>query len=658
MEETLKREEERGKEEMEKEITESQIRMKDILPEVENKEKLLKEKCGEERYEKLANLENPKVTDFIARYLNHCNPKSVFVRENPKEDAEYIRKRSIEKGEEKPLEVRGHTAHFDGPKDQARDKENTKFLFPPDKNLDPQFNSTDKEDGLKEIKEYLENIMEGKEAYVLFLCLGPKNSKFSIPTLQITDSTYVAHSEDILYRDGYALFKREKFESEEDFFKFVHSAGELENEVSKNIDKRRVYTDLNANTVFSTNTQYGGNTLGAKKLAMRLAIKDSTKEGWLTEHMFIMGVHGPENRKSYFTGAFPSACGKTSTSMIERESLIGDDIAYIREIEGEARAANPENGIFGIIRDVNPQNDPLIWKAITTPGEVIFSNVLINDGYTYWMGMGRKIPDQGINYSGEWWEGKTNEDGVELTPSHRNARYTLRISDLENEDPNLENPEGVKLDGIIYGGRDSDICVPVEEAYNWKHGILTKGATLESETTSATLGNSGERRFNPMSNLDFLSIPIGQYIENQLEFGKKLDDKPSIFSVNYFLRNEDGEYLNQMHDKEVWLKWMELKTHGDIEAIETPTGYIPLYEDLKELFEQILDKEYTKEEYEKQFTVRVQKHLEKINRIENIYREDIQNPPEILFEELEKQKERLKKAKAEYGEKISPFELE
>lgn len=645
-------------EEIEGNIGRAEMRMRDILPEVENKQEILKEKCGVEGYEKLANLGNSKVTDFIARFLNHCNPETVFVRENAEEDAEYIRKRSVEKGEELPLEVRGHTVHFDGPKDQARDKENTKFLFPPEKDLGPQFNSIEKEKGLKEIKEYLKNIMEGKEAYILFLCLGPKNSRFSVPVLQITDSTYVAHSEDILYRDGYDLFQKERFESEDEFFKFVHSAGELENGVSKNIDERRVYTDLKANTVFSTNTQYGGNTLGAKKLAMRLAINESSDEGWLTEHMFIMGVQGPEDRKSYFTGAFPSACGKTSTSMIERESLVGDDIAYIRNINGEARAANPENGIFGIIRDVNPQNDPLIWKAITTPGEVIFSNVLINDGYTYWMGMGRKIPDEGINYSGEWRDGKTGEEGRELTPSHRNARYTLRISDLENEDPNLESPEGVKLDGIIYGGRDSDICVPVEEAYNWKHGILTKGATLESETTSATLGKSGERRFNPMSNLDFLSIPIGEYIMNQLAFGENLDDKPSIFSVNYFLRDGDGEYLNDMHDKEVWLKWMELRTNGDVEAIETPTGYIPHYEDLKELFEEILNKEYTKEEYEEQFTIRVQKHLEKINRVENIYREDIQDPPEVLFDELEKQKERLKKAQAEHGKHISPFDLE
>ncbi len=631
--------------------------MDEILPEIEKKEKILKEKCGEEGYQKLDKLNNQVVTEFIARYLKHCNPESAFVRTNDEEDAEYIRQKSIEKGEEEPLKMKGHTVHFDGYNDQARDKENTKFLLPPEKELGPQFNSIDKEEGIREVHDYLDNIMEGKEAYICFFCLGPKNSKFSTPVLQITDSTYVAHSEDILYRDGYDLFKREKFENIDDFFKFIHSAGTLENCVSKNINKRRIYTDLEKNTVYSTNTQYGGNTIGAKKLAMRLAIKKGYEEGWLTEHMFIMGVHGPEDRKSYFTGAYPSGCGKTSTAMLKNESLVGDDIAYLREFDGEVRATNPENGIFGIIRDVNPEDDPLIWKAITTPGEVIFSNVLVEDGKPYWMGMDQELPEKGKNHSGEWWKDKKDSEGNLIDPSHRNARYTLRISDLENEDEKLEDPEGVKVDGIIYGGRDSDTCVPVEESYNWKHGILTKGAALESETTSATLGKAGKRQFSPMSNLDFLSIPIGDYIRHQLNFGKKLEKTPSIFSVNYFLKNEDGEYLNGMHDKKVWLKWMEKRVNGEVKAIETPTGYIPLYKDLKKLFEKVLDKEYTKEEYQTEFTIRIPEHLAKIERIKKIYEEQIIDPPEALYKELEKQKERLEEAKEKYSEYIKPEQL-
>ncbi|MFP4005777.1 MAG: phosphoenolpyruvate carboxykinase (GTP) [Candidatus Hadarchaeia archaeon] len=634
------------------------MKMQEILPEVENKESLLKEKCGENGYRKLKNLDSDVVEDFVARYVNFCNPKTVFVRGQSEKDLEYIRKKSIEKGEEEPLEMDGHTAHWDGYKDQARDKENTKFLLSEDEEIGPQFNSIEREKGLKEIKDYLKDIMAGKEVFLCFISLGPRDSPFSIPVIQLTDSTYVAHSEELLYRNGYDYFKNQDFESEEEIFKFVHSAGKLENGVSKNIGKRRVYTDLNSNIVFSTNTQYGGNTLGPKKLSMRLAIKQASEEGWLKEHMFIMGVKGPEGRKSYFTGAFPSACGKTSTSMLEGETLIGDDIAYLREIDGEIRGANPEKGIFGIIRDVNPEADPLIWKSITTPGDVIFSNVLVKDGMPYWIGMGKDLPDKGRNHSGKWHEGKTDPNGEKISPSHRNARYTLKITDLDNEDPKLNDPQGVKINGMIYGGRDSDTCVPVEEAFDWKHGILTKGATLESETTSATLGKSGERRFNPMSNLDFLSIPIGDYVKTQLDFGEKLEKAPSIFSVNYFLKDENGEYLNDMHDKRVWLKWMELRSNGDVEGIKTPTGYIPKYDDLKKIFSDLMNKNYSMENYEEQFKIRIPEHLAKIKRIKKIYKNRVEDPPEELFEELNKQKERLETFREKFGEYIPPSELE
>lgn len=633
------------------------MKIKEILPEVKEKERILRNKCGKEGYEKLVNLDNPKVTDFVARYLDHCNPESVYVQSGSPGDAGIIRRRAIERGEERPLNIEGHTVHFDGYHDQARDKEHTKFLFPPGKELGPQFNSINKEEGLKEVHGYLENMMEGKEAYVCFFSLGPRNSRFSIPALQITDSAYVAHSENILYRNGYEFFKNKNFDSESQFFKFVHSAGVLEDGVSKEIDKRRIYTDLETKTVFSTNTQYGGNTIGAKKLAMRLAIKKSSQEGWLTEHMFIMGINGPGDRTSYFTGAFPSGCGKTSTSMMRGENLVGDDIAYLRGVDGEVRAANPEVGIFGIIRDVNPQDDPLIWRAITTPREVIFVNILVKDGDPYWIGMGEELPSEGYNHSGEWWEGKEDSEGNLIDPSHRNARYTLRISELENEDPNLNNPEGVKVDGIIYGGRDSDTCAPVEEAFGWRHGIITKGASIESETTSATLGKTGSRRFNPMSNLDFLSIPIGDYIKNQLEFGENLDNPPSIFSVNYFLKNDEGEYLNGILDKRVWARWMELRVNNEVNAIETPTGYIPIYEDLKNLFEEVLEKDYPESDYVKQFTVRVPEHLLKIERITNIYEEEIANPPEDLFDELDRQRERLETFREKYGAYVSPLEL-
>jgi len=617
--------------------------------------KILKEKCGAENFKKLEALKNPALLGFIAKYVELCNPSSVFVRTDSPKDVQYIRNKAIENGEEHKLAIEGHAYHFDSYFDQARDKANTKYLLPPDIELGSDIRKTDRDEGLKEMEGLLKDIMKGKEMYVGFYCLGPTSSPFSIPALQLTDSSYVMHSEDILIRRGYEMFK--KLGKNAEYFRFVHSAGELENGVSKNVDKRRVYIDLEKNTVFSTNTQYAGNTVGLKKLAMRLAIKKASFEGWLTEHMFVMGVRGPKGRISYFSGSFPSACGKTATAMLEGETVVGDDIAYLRIIDGKVRAVNVERGMFGIIRDVNQQGDPLIFEALNSPGEVIFSNVLISDGVPYWLGDGREIPKKGINYSGEWTIGKKDAKGQEITHSHKNARYTIRLGELKNCDPNLDDPNGVELSGIIYGGRDSDTTMPVEQAFDWNHGILMKGATIESETTAATLGQEGVRKFNLMANIDFLSIPMGRYINNNCDLGNSVKNPPQIFLVNYFLKDKNGKYLNGIKDKHVWLKWAELRIHGDVSAIKTPTGYIPEYEDLKKLFKEVLGKDYSKKDYIQQFTIRIPENLAKIERITEIYKTKVPDAPHILFEALEEQKNRLEAAREKLGDYISPEAL-
>ncbi len=613
-----------------------------------------------EVYRRLRRIPNPELIRFVARYIELCTPDDVFVCTGTEEDKEFIRSEAIRSGEEKELAIEGHTVHFDGYYDQARDKKNTRFLLPPDLDLGPGINAMDREEGLNEIHELMRGIMRGHRMYVLFFSLGPLNSQFSIPAVQLTDSCYVAHSECLLYRQGYDEFLRLRSDSAR-FFKFVHSAGELDERFnSRKIDQRRVYIDLEADTVYSVNTQYGGNTIGLKKLAMRLAINHASKEGWLTEHMFIMGVHGPGGRVTYFTGAFPSLCGKTSTSMLTGETIVGDDIAYLRIKGGVVRAVNPEHGIFGIIQGVNSRDDPIIWEALHTPGEVIFSNILVTeDGMPYWSGNDRmdEPPQRGVNYAGEWLFGTKDPEGKEIPHSHPNARFTIDLCRLSNVDPEIDNPEGVEIRGIIYGGRDSDTKVPVEESFNWAHGVITMGAALESETTAATLGTTGERKINPMSNLDFLSIPIGRYIENHLNFGL-IENPPRIFSVNYFLKDEAGNFLNDRNDKAVWLKWMELRTHNEVDAIKTPTGLIPRYEDLRRLFLMVHGKEYHEGAYARQFMVRVPENLAKIERVEKFYRTEVADTPELLFIILEEQKERLIQARAEFGDYISPFTLE
>ncbi len=614
----------------------------------------IKDKLGKENYYKLAKINNPSLHEFIARYVKLCNPDKIYVCTDSPEDIAYVREAAIRNGEEFKLAIEGHTAHFDNYYDQARDRKNTGILVPKGMDLGPFLETKDRDWALQEVHEILKDIMRGKELYICFFTLGPARSIFSIPCVQLTDSAYVAHNEFLLYRPGYEEFVR--LGPNARFFKFVHSAGELdERKTSKNLDKRRIYIDILDDTVYSVNTQYGGNTIGLKKLAMRLAIYRGSQEGWLCEHMFILGVHGPGGRVTYFTGAFPSLCGKTSTAMLEGESIVGDDIAFLRKVNGQVRAVNTEVGMFGIIQGINSKDDPILWKALHSPGEIIFSNVLVTeDGHVHWIGKDGEVPPRGINHSGEWYIGKKDAEGKEIPCSHPNARFTLNLRLLENLDPAIDDPEGVVVKGIIYGGRDSDTWVPVEEAFDWVHGIITKGAALESERTAAVLGKEGEREFNPMSNLDFLSIPVGKYIQINLDFGRDLEDPPRIFSVNYFLRDKEGKFLNAREDKRVWIKWMELRVHNEVGAIRTPTGFIPRYEDLARLFHQVLKKEYPREAYIAQFTLRVPENLSKIARITEIYRTKVPDTPPILFEVMEAQKQRLLEAREKFGDYISP----
>ncbi|RKY33448.1 MAG: hypothetical protein DRP78_07440 [Candidatus Omnitrophota bacterium] len=406
--------------------------------------------------------------------------------------------------------------------------------------------------------------------------------------------------------------------------------------------------------VYSLNTQYAGNTIGLKKLALRLAINKASKEGWLAEHMFVMGVDGTDNRRTYFSGAFPSSCGKTSTCMVTGEHIVGDDIAYLRKKNGKLFGVNVERGIFGIIKDVNSQDDPLISKVLHSPGEVIFTNILTKDQKPFWQGNGLAEPDCGLNFSGEWTKGKTDENGKLIPFAHPNARYTIPIRTLGNCDSNLENSEGVEIKGIIYGGRDSDTWPPVFLSFDWAHGVITIASSLESETTSATLGEEGIRKFNLMANLDFLSMPMGNYIQNYLNFSQGLDVVPAVFGVNYFIRGNNGEYLTDKQDKRVWLKWMELKIHGEVAVIKSPIGFLPVYEDLQKLFKQVLDQDYSKEMYNQQFMLRVSENIKKVERIVEIYRGTVTDVPEVLFGVLDEQRIRLKNALEKYGAYILP----
>jgi phosphoenolpyruvate carboxykinase (GTP) len=422
---------------------------------------VLRPKLSQADYQKLSSMANPNVHEFIAKASDLCHPDRIFICSDSTEDIAHVRRQAVATGEEKAiLTIRGHTVHFDGEHDQGRDRQATKYLVPRGLSLSKALNQIDRQEGLAEVRGLLRDSMNGRTMIVRFISLGPTNSEFTILGMQCTDSWYVAHSEDLLYRSGYEEFLKAGPKS--DFLRVLHSAGKLDDEmVSVEHEKKRIYIDNMDNTIYSVNTQYAGNSVGFKKLAFRLAIRKASYEGWLAEHMLLMGVHGPNGRKTYFAGAFPSACGKTSTAMLPGETVLGDDIAYIRDVDSAARAVNVESGIFGIIQDVNPKDDSLIYKVLNNPGEIIFSNVLVKDGKPFWLGMGAELPKEGVNFSGAWYEGKKDESGAEIPPAHKNARYAVALRAVENCDPELNSPQGVELGGIMYGGRDAKAYVPV-----------------------------------------------------------------------------------------------------------------------------------------------------------------------------------------------------
>jgi len=600
---------------------------------------------------KLAALNNPYVLQRVNEAIELCQPEKVTVITDDPAEIHYVRELALKNKEEQKLKLPGHTVHFDGYYDQGRDKANTRYLLSHKVDWGIEVISIAKEEGLAEIKSYFRGSMKGKEMLVRFYSLGPISSSFSIPALQITDSAYVTHSEDLLYRSNYEGFK--SLAGSNQFFYFLHSAGRLKDNVSVDIDKRRVYIDLEENCVYSVNYQYAGNSVGLKKLAFRLAIQKAHQEGWLAEHMFIMGVHGQKGRTTYFTGAFPSACGKTSTAMLPGQTIVGDDIAFLRKVNGEVRAVNMEKGIFGIITDVNEKEDPLIYQALTTPRELIFSNVLVSDGIPYWLGMGKELPQEGINYSGKWYQGKKDAEGNLIDPSHKNARYTIRLSELDNLDPEAENPEGVPIAAFLYGGRDSDTTLPIVESLTWEHGVFL-GAILESKTTAATLGKQGVRKHDPMANLDFISVPFSTYLKDHLSFQNNLQKVPKIFATNYFLKDEQGNYMTPKVYNLLWVLWAEGRVNKEYSAIETPVGFIPEYEDLRKILKSKVNREYSPDEYIAQFSLRVDQYLEKMDRMKKIFGKI--NVPQIIIDELEKQVIRLKQTKERHkGAFISPL---
>jgi phosphoenolpyruvate carboxykinase (GTP) len=619
---------------------------------------LFEKTCDAENLTKLSKINNEEALLKIANAIAMTDPDAVFVNSGSKADVEKIREMSIEKGEEKPLAMPDHTIHFDLAQEQARIVDRTFYIVNEGEKTSVLAKKILRNEAHEYVKSHMVGIARGKTLMIGFFSRGPIGAKAALPALEISTSTYVMHSGNILYRNVYDRFDEEVARVGY-VITNVHAEGQNRPE---DLPNARVYMDRSWLTTFSMFCTYAGNTLLLKKGNHRFAVDIATyfKKGTeLSEHMFVTGLTGPNGRKTYFAGAAPSGCGKTTTAMVGTD-FIGDDLAQLWIADdGTLRGINPENGIFGIVQDVNRDGDPYLMKALREKGaEVIWSNVLIDENNTpHWVGHGEDLPEKGINFQGEWFKGKTDDNGKPVPPSHPNSRCTLRNTSIGNyNETAADDPKGVEVKVITYSGRDSDTMPPVVVAKNSDQGVVI-GASILSAATATEVGVSGVRR-QPWANQPFIAGPLADYMAAQFIFfnSDDLKNKPVMAGLNYFLTHgarggEGTKLLGEKRDVKVWLGWLELRANGDVDAIDTPIGYIPKYEDLKELFDKI-GKEYSKELYNKQFALYIDNILGRIDLQEDAYKKE-ENVPAKLFEVYQEQRTGLEVLKSKFGPIVS-----
>lgn len=616
--------------------------------------------------DKLAAVTNEEALIKIAGAIAMCQPDRVFINTGNAADVQWVRQHALEKGEEAPLAKAGHTIHFDLPQDQARLVKQTFYIVNPGEKVSTLAKTYLRDDALAYVKQHVKGIMKGMTMLVGFYSRGPVGAEASIPAIEITSSAYVVHSAELLYRNCYADFDREVARREGIFFTNVHSEGPNRPE---DVPNARIFMDRSWLTTYSTFCTYAGNTLLMKKGNHRFAVDYATyyRAGQeLSEHMFITGLRGPGGRVTYFAGAAPSGCGKTTTAMVGTD-FVGDDLAqmWIAK-DGTLRAVNPEKGIFGIVEDVNRDGDPHLMAALRdNPSEVIWSNVLIDEHKVpYWSGCGETMPKQGRNFQGDWHEGKLDAEGKPIPPSHKNSRCTLDCREIANHNAAANaDPAGVPVKVITYSGRDADTMPPVWVARTADEGVAI-GASIVSKATATEVGAVGVNR-QPWANAPFIPGPLADYMTSQFRFynSSTFTDagRPVLAGLNYFLThgNRGGEgdkLLGEKRDVKVWLGWLERFVHGEVSAIATPIGMIPRYDDLRAMFADI-GKPYPRDLYDKQFSFYVDNIVARIDLQTEAYAKE-ENLPGQLFQVYERQKKELLALKAKHGAVVSVQQLE
>lgn len=528
---------------------------------------------------------NEKLNKWIEEQIALCRPANVVWIDGSEEQLEALRAEAVSTGEIIKLnqeKLPGCYYHRTAENDVARVEDRTFICTPTEEEAGPINNWMEPSEMYAKLNALYDGSMEGRTMYIIPYSMGPVNSPFSKIGVELTDSIYVVLNMDIMTRVGSEVM--DALGSDGDFIKCLHAKKDV------NPEDRYIVQFPQDNTIMSVNSAYGGNVLlGKKCFALRIASYLGKNEGWMAEHMLILGLENPEGEVKYIAAAFPSACGKTNLAMlIPPEYLkekgykvwtVGDDIAWLRinPEDGKLYAINPEAGFFGVAPGTSEKTN---FNALeSTKKGTIFTNVAINndDMTVWWEGLDKNPPKNCTNWLGEKVDGTTFEGNL----AHPNSRFTAPAKNCPCISPEFENPQGVPISAIVFGGRRAKTAPLVYQARDWEHGVFV-GATMASETTAAAAGAVGVVRRDPMAMKPFVGYNMADYFGHWIEMGEKLGDKaPAIFHVNWFRKDEDGNFLwPGFGDNMRVLLWILDRVAGKADAHDSEIGLLPTASDI------------------------------------------------------------------------------
>ena len=581
--------------------------------------------------------EHRALNAWVAEMAQMCLPDQIVWIDGSEEEKDRLTQEAIGSGEVVELDQEkwpGGIYHRTAINDVARTEDLTFICTTLREDAGPTNNRMSPEEGYRRAREIFTGAMKGRTMYVIPFSMGPVGSPFSKIGVELTDSIYVVLNMRIMTHIGAPVLKQLGTGGE--FTRCLHSKADLD------IKRRLILHFPEDNTIWSVGSGYGGNVLlGKKCLALRIASYLGKREGWLAEHMLIMGVEDPTGRIEYIAAAFPSACGKTNLAMlVPPEGLkikgyriwtVGDDIAWMRiDTDGRLWAINPESGFFGVAPGTSQKSNPNMMKTIAK--NTIFTNVVLTaDGDVWWEGMGTPPPAEGFDWQGRpWTPDMKDEKGKPVVGAHPNSRFTSPLRQCPSSSFRTEHHHGVPISAIIFGGRRARLAPLVFESFDWEHGVYV-GATMASERTAAQFGAQGEVRRDPMAMLPFCGYHMGDYFDHWLETGRRMSNPPKIFNVNWFRQDEQGKFLWPGFGENLRvLEWILGRCRGEADARETPIGYVPTPDsiDLTGLHEEV-----TTETLEALLAVNRADWKEELNLIEGFFQQFDGRFPKELWEQ-------------------------